>query len=351
MFPLRGRRPDFRPTGEGDKMKNIEIYSKEVECIYKDEKYSVRDNGAVMRHMRDGKRIRKDDNIWSFGKLNTKYGFMEIGGKRIHRIVAIAFLGNPPTKQHVVTHVDTDKRNNRSENLRWVTKFENTILTPHNCEKIRNICGIGIEEILKNVKILQDIDLTINFSWIKIINQDEATLSYKHLLEIANIDKHEVFSSLDEWLIHRYEIQNRVLNDNHEEKSYIKQSLTKNAIQVKWAVPSEFPCCPQGIVDNPIIAYFENLNKGSIFCINNYYQRNVLDTALSEDKKTVFISSESIDLKNAVKPWALAKVTYENSTYVHYNLGSYFAKNGVEKYFCLAQGKKWTGGDSIDDYC
>lgn len=29
---------------------------KEVkECVYKDEHYSVRDNGAVMRHLREGK--------------------------------------------------------------------------------------------------------------------------------------------------------------------------------------------------------------------------------------------------------------------------------------------------------
>ena len=330
---------------------NVESYTKEAECIYKDEKYSVRDNGSVMRQARDGMRIRKDDNIWSFGKLNTQNGFLEIVGKRIHQIVATAFWGNAPTKQHVVVHIDTDRRNNRPENLRWVTKFENIILTPHNCEKIRNLCGGSIEELLKNIIILQNIYLPINFAWIKEINQDEALRAYGHFLEIVKTDKLNVFNSLDEWLIHRYEIQNRVVNDNYGEKVYKKQSLTKNAIQVNWAVPSEFPCCPQGIVDNPITAYFENLKKGSFFCINNSYQRMVSDAALSEDKKTVFVASESTDVENAVKPWALAKITYENSVYVHYSLGSYFEKNGVEKYFCLAQGKEWTGDDCIDDYC
>lgn len=41
---------------------NIEDFNQEVECIYKDERYSARDNGAVLRHCRDGKRLRPTDN-------------------------------------------------------------------------------------------------------------------------------------------------------------------------------------------------------------------------------------------------------------------------------------------------
>ena len=37
-------------------------YTEIKECSYKGELYSVRDNGAVLRHAREGKRIRKDDN-------------------------------------------------------------------------------------------------------------------------------------------------------------------------------------------------------------------------------------------------------------------------------------------------
>lgn len=329
---------------------DIESYSKEVECTYKDETYSVRDNGAVMCHAREGKKIRKYDNLWTFGKLNTRNGFLEIGGKRIHQIVATAFWGIAPTKQHVVTHIDTDRLNNRPENLNWVTKFENTILTPHNCIKIRKLCGCSIDDLLKDIQILQGIYLPKNFEWMKKITQDDSTNAYNHLLQIANIEN-KVFNSLDEWLIYRYEIQNRVTDDTQKEKSFIKQSLTKNAIQVNWALPSEFPCCPKGVVDNPITAYFENLKIGAVFCSNDYYESSVLDVALSEDITTVFVASESMNKENAVKPWALAKITYENTTYVHYSLGSFFEKNGVDKYFYLAQGKEWTGGDSIDDYC
>lgn len=43
-------------------------------CTYKGERYSVRDNGAVFRHAREGKRKRKYDDVWTFGKPNKHNG-------------------------------------------------------------------------------------------------------------------------------------------------------------------------------------------------------------------------------------------------------------------------------------
>jgi hypothetical protein len=45
----------------------------------------------------------------------------------------------------------------------------------------------------------------------------------------------------------------------------------------------------------------------------------------------------------------LAQVTYENDLFIHTNLGSFFEKDGAKKHFMLAQGLKWTGGDTFDD--
>ena len=69
---------------------NVDIcnFERETECIYKEEKYSVRDNGAVLRHSRDGKRPRPTDNKWTFGSLNKKTGYLEIATVRVHRILA-----------------------------------------------------------------------------------------------------------------------------------------------------------------------------------------------------------------------------------------------------------------------
>ena len=86
---------------------SVNDYTREEECVYKDERYSVRDNGAVWRHPREGKRPRPTDCQWTFGKPNSKTGYMEIGSARVHIIVAMAFYGAQDTKVYVVDHIDT----------------------------------------------------------------------------------------------------------------------------------------------------------------------------------------------------------------------------------------------------
>ena len=71
----------------------IDIYDVEKTCEYKDNVYSVRDNGSVMRHPQEGKKPRPLDNKWTFGTINIQKGYTMIGSEPVHRIVATAFLG------------------------------------------------------------------------------------------------------------------------------------------------------------------------------------------------------------------------------------------------------------------
>ena len=41
----------------------------------------------------------------------------------------------------------------------------------------------------------------------------------------------------------------------------------------------------------------------------------------------------------------------DGSPRMKFGISTFFTKEGAEKAFCLAQGLKWTGGCSIDDYC
>lgn len=154
-------------------MISVEDYTEERQCTYKEERYSVRDNGAVMRHCREGKRPRKDDGVWTFGRPNIKTGYMEMCGERVHRIVAFAFHGEPPAAGYVVDHIDTNRRNNRPENLRWLTKLENVLLNETTRRKIEYLCG-SIEAFLKDPSILKNfVYEDRNFSWMRTVSKEE----------------------------------------------------------------------------------------------------------------------------------------------------------------------------------
>ena len=63
-------------------------------------------------------RPRKLDNVWTFGEKNERTGYMTVGTARVHIIVATAFHGENDSKKLVVDHIDTNRCNNRAENLR-----------------------------------------------------------------------------------------------------------------------------------------------------------------------------------------------------------------------------------------
>ena len=327
--------------------KLIDDFIREENCIYKEERYSARDNGAVYKHSHIGKRPRPTDNQWTFGKPNDKTGYMEIASVRIHRIIATAFHGEPPTKEYVVDHIDTNKRNNRPENLRWVTRLENILLNPITVKRIEWACGCTIEEFLSDPSKYREKFQEPNFKWMGAVSKEEGQLSLQRMLSWAKSDKRPSGGSLGDWIFNRgysYEQYDKI---DQQENTIIK-ALTPNATQENWKTPSEFPCCPQVSTADALTTYAENLKPGSVFCRNDYFSSLVSNSAISSDKQSLYVITESVD---GIKPWALAQISYKDDKFLHTSLGTFFERNGVEKQFCLAQGLEWAGGDSIDDYC
>lgn len=86
-----------------------------------------------------------------------KHGYPQVGlskqcrtqTHRIHRVVAYAFLGDPPEGRDVVNHIDHNRTNNRLTNLEWCSALENT---KHMLAAGRHIRGMR----QKDAKLIDD---------------------------------------------------------------------------------------------------------------------------------------------------------------------------------------------------
>ena len=337
---------------KGFGMIDINEYKEEKCCTYKGEEYLVRDNGAVLRKARPTCRVRKLDNEWTFGKVNVKTGYLEIASERVHRIVAMAFLGDPPTKEHIVDHIDTNRQNNRPDNLRWITRLENVVLNEVTRKRIEYRTGVSIFDFLANPRKYRDCFDSPDFSWMRSVTEAEAKACLENTRNwIQNKEKkanEKSTSKIGEWIYKsRDPYMNRTQRYSVQEESNITSSLTITAKQKDWKTPTEFICCPKLITKNAIGDYLNNLSEGKVFSINQYGESQIVKYALIGDDAIVVITLSS----NAIKPFAIAKITFEEDYFLHTSLGTFFTEEGVEKQYTLAQGLEWSGEDSIDDYC
>lgn len=75
-------------------------------------------------------RIKNTQNRITYGTHHTTgYMTIHLNYKKynVHYLICLAFHGNPPgiyEKEYSVDHIDQDKKNNKSDNLRWATRIE-----------------------------------------------------------------------------------------------------------------------------------------------------------------------------------------------------------------------------------
>ncbi|MCR5045070.1 MAG: HNH endonuclease [Treponema sp.] len=326
---------------------NINEYTQEIVCIYKNETYSVRDNGAIIRHSKHNGKKRKNDNIWTFGTADKKSGYLLIAGVRVHRIVATAFHGEAPSKEYIVDHKNTNKQDNRPTNLRWVTKLENIILNPITCKKIMYLTGKSIDYVLQHIDILHNLNnLPQNISWMRNVTAQESKNCYDNLLHWAEedtISPTKKRGAIGEWIY-----QKRFFSDTNKDNHLI-YTKTENAVhdRRKMKLPSEYPCCPNGEHEHTLEEYLANLKPGAPFFETKYSHSLVSDAVIHNNKLIVRTKSKV----ETIKPYHVVIITLVNNTYVHDLYRSCFHEDSSLKYFTELQGLEWAGGQVFDDLC
>jgi hypothetical protein len=329
---------------------DVNEFNQEKECIYKGERYSVRDNGAVFRHQPIGKRARANDNQWTFGKETSANPYLHISNIQIHRIVATAFHGEPPDPKYVVDHIDSNCRNNRPENLRWLTRLENALKNPATRKKIEYLCG-SIEAFLKNPSMLNDLQGDRNFTWMRTVTPEEAQNRLTRMSLWANSNRkparltrainrtssfgERVYKPLQKWEV------------GLDREPGLELALTPWCAQYMWRAAAYFPCCPQHFGTDPLGDYFQNLKIGSVLAYSDYDdicpKLTVLEPVILKNKSSILVMSERADCK-----WSIVgiKLDQKSKHFIHFKLGTYSSKGEADKAFCIKKELKdfWSAG-------
>lgn len=300
-------------------MVDMNDFTREVTCEYKGEVYSVRDNGAVMRHPREGHKARKLDGVWTFGTKNSTNGYMLINSHRVHIIVAKAFIPGNEDGKMIVDHKDTNRCNNRVENLRWLTRLENVLLNEATLKRVTFLCGGDINKFINDPSCLRDLSGdNQDIMWMRTVTSEEAKKAWEHISAWAKRptstykmmqNNESSTNNFEEWLQHHKANDNISLITGSEEttnadskqgESYIKQtyslksrserelnywqellkteyshiytlteSLTAGALQKGFQEKMYFPLCPKKDFSEGLDTYAKNLHIGDVIARSN----------------------------------------------------------------------------------
>lgn len=323
----------------GDQPRDLlACFNRECEVAFKDEHYLVRDNGAVWRRARAPGRRRKLDEVWSFGSVNKHTGYLVMNEHVVHQIIATAFHGLRPSPDHVVDHIDTNRQNNRPENLRWVTRLENLLLNPITSRRIELAFG-SLEAFFANPRAR-----TIpNWEWMRTVTKEEAAHSLARLRKWAEQGGVSKGGALGEWLYARHPRS----PEEEPPQPLDAPSLTPGALQRQWRTPTEFPQCPLTISDATLQDYLGRLHAGAVFARNRYGE-----SIVSEAGATNAVLSVVCNTSSGVKDWTVAKVFVEGDAVCHESGGTFFTREGALKAHLRTLGVPFdeTQYESIDDY-
>lgn len=319
-------------------MNSLNEYERQVEVEYRGEAYLVRDNGSVFRRSRVEGRRRQLDEIWTFGRPSGSTGYMQLGEHVVHRIVAFAFHERTST-QLVVDHIDTNRQNNRADNLRWVTRLENVLLNP--ITRMRVIRAYGsLEAFFRNPAALGDREQDL--SWMRTVSKAEAEASRERLLAWAEAGPVPSGGRLAGWVF-----GDRIPDTGVSAASPDNPSLTPLATQRNWKTPVAFPACPESLGTDPIREYKARLEQGTIFHSGRFGE--AVTEAVAEHDGVIGVVCRMP--QPAVKGWAFATIALEDGKFLHESRGTYFTQQGAMNAFNELLEIDAERVETIDDLC
>jgi len=336
---------------------SIDDYSEEKQCTYKGERYSARDNGAVIRHPREGKRNRSADSNWTFGKENTSNPYLHISGVQVHRIVATAFHGDPDDSNYVVDHIDTNCRNNRPENLRWLTRLENVLKNPATRRKVEFLCG-SIEAFLDNPSLLRDTAGNPNFGWMRVVTHEEAENCKARMHLWAN----SLSSTRSSVPLHSLKPQR--LSRLHQPlqkweaglagEPGLDFAMSPRSAQYMWSAAIHFPCCPAIVGVDPLDDYVRNIGTGAVLAYSDDLklcpELTVHRVEYLRDRAAVLVLCSGVGTGRAIIGIEVSRGGLPH--FIHFNLGSYssdveaneaFAENVSADFWSIAYSNAYKG--------
>ncbi len=332
----------------------LDDYTEVKRCFYKGEYYQVRDNGAIFREAKNPSKLRKWDETWTFGIKNEENGYMYFSSSvRVHIVVAYAFLGEMDSKKYVVDHKDTNRCNNRVDNLRWQTRLDNVLNNPITRAKVEHLCGGDIQKFIDNPKCLQDSKSKQDVAWMRPVTKKESDATKENFEKLRENTKSSQSDNtpkghIGEWIFREYNQQNNSyiaqdISPVHDE--VILDSLTPFARQKNWKTLTKFPLTPNK-ENSTIKDYFNNLKKGAVILENRYRQRHIVDFVLHNDVLLIKTFAEQ-----DVKQHGFLTITLDNDGFFVHEGKVFFSEIAATREMVLTQGKEWTGSDCVDDYC
>lgn len=100
--------------------------SNELNIVEIEKFYTITEDGRVWTKVKN-RWLKPALNMYGYISYSISKGVPEFKTVFAHTLVALKFIGQPPTPKHEIDHIDNDKANNHYTNLQWVTHSQNQL--------------------------------------------------------------------------------------------------------------------------------------------------------------------------------------------------------------------------------